>query len=191
MALPLALIGLGAKLSGVGKKLKSVPWQVWAVIALVIALGVGGCVVKNKIEAYGSERYFSGYDDGRESRDAEVKAAQEAKAEADRKLAAALREKVNAQNTAINNRADTLLVRGAGKATCPNPPAARTSAGGHDQAAPEADAPGLGVLTEDWAAVPWKWLVKQGREKDQCLVEAAAWREQHAAEVKAYEESQR
>lgn len=191
MPLPFAAVGLGAKLLGVKKKLASVPWQVWAVIALVIAGGVGGCIAKNKHQAAVKEFGDQRYNEGRASRDAEIKAAQDAKAEADRKLAAALREKANAENARIATRANDLRLRGPGAATCTNPPAARTGTSGHNAAPAEPNAPGLGVPTEQWAAVPWGWLVKRGEEHDKCLVEAGAWREQKAAEIKAYNESQR
>lgn len=187
----LAGLGLGAKLLGVRKKLASVPWQVWAVIALIITVSVSGCIAKNKHEAavtaFGDQRY----NEGRASRDAEIKAAQDAKAEADRKLAAALREKANAENARITTRANDLRLRGPGAATCPNFTAPSTSAGGRNAAPPEAGTAPLGVLAEDRAAVPWGWLVGQIEDKDKCLVEAGAWREQHRLEVKAYEESQR
>lgn len=187
----LAGIRLGAKLLGVRKKLASVPWQVWAVLALVIALGVGGCVLKNKhedaVKTFGDQRY----QEGRDSRDAEIKAAQDAKAEADRKLAAALREKANAENARITTRTNDLRLRGPGAAACPNFTAPSTRTSGRNAAAPEAGAAGLGVPENDRAAVPWGWLVGQIEDKDKCLIEAGSWREQHRLEVKAFEESQR
>lgn len=192
--MPIPLIaGLGAKLLLGGSKIKAaatkIPWQVYVVIALVIAVGVGSCVHKNKVEAFGTERYNTGKVDGRKERDKEIVALQKAKAEADRKLAAALREKADAENKRIDRTAGTLLLRGPGKATCSNPPAAKPGTSGHQPTPAEPNATGLGVPTEQWAAVPWNWLVKRASEHDKCLIEAGSWRAQKAAEEKAYQES--
>lgn len=186
----LAGISLGAKLLGVRKKLASVPWQVWVGLAIIAALVIGVIVHGNKVEAFGKEQYDAGYADGTADRDAEIKALQDAKAEAERKLAEVLRRKVNEENARIDARGDALRLSGPGKAaSCPNPPAASPGAGGHNEATAEADDARAGVPSEQWASVPWGWLVKKAEDHDKCLIEAGAWREQKAAEIKAYEES--
>lgn len=187
----LAGLGLAAKLTGAKAALAKIPWQVWAVLALVLAIGIGSCVHGKKVKSFGTERYDTGVADGKKARDAEIKALQNAKAEADRKLAAEIRKRVNAENTRIDTTASNILVRGPGRATCTNPPTTRSSASGHQPAAAEVNAARSGVPAEDFAAVPWGWLVKRATEHDKCLVEAGAWREQKAAELTAYRESQR
>lgn len=193
MPLPLMFAGLGAKLLLGGSKIKEaaakIPWQVWAVLAFVIAVGVGSCVHKGKVKEFGEERYAAGKVDGRKERDAEIVVLQKQKAEADRKLAAALRSKADAANVKIDKSAAVILVRGPGKATCANPPAARSGASGHEPAASGANVAGPAVPSTDWAAVPWNWLVKRATEHDKCLIEAGTWRAQKAAEEKAYQES--
>lgn len=189
MALP--ALGIGLKLLGFKKMLGKVPWQVYAVIALVIAAGVGSCIHKGKVKKFGEERYVAGFIAGEEKVRKETLVAQQEVAKREAAVAAKLREIVNAENARISQRADDLRLRGAGAAACPRPATTSTAASEHSPAAAEADAAGAGVLTGDWAAVPWGWLVTRAEEHDKCIIEAQAWRDQRAAAQRAYEEGQR
>jgi dsDNA-binding SOS-regulon protein len=93
-----------------------------------------------------------------------------------------LKDQANEEHLAIAVAATDLRVRGPGRASCPAPVDA--GSGGHEQIlAAEADA-GLAVSPENWARVPWDWLVTVVQEHDDLLTEAGAWRENKQQESK-------
>lgn len=91
-----------------------------------------------------------------------------------------LKDQANEEHLATAVAATDLRVRGPGRASCPAPVDAGAS--GHEQAlTAEADA-GLAVSPEEWARVPWNWLVTVVQEHDDLLTEAGAWRKNKDAE---------
>lgn len=176
MAFPF-LAPLLLKLSPVGRILKAIPRPVWIAIAVIALLLVGSCVHQRKVKAFGEERYAAGV-----------------KAEGDRIAAKALKiakraEEISAKARSLNNEtnrriaasADTLRVRGPGKAACLNPSTPGASryvapVGKPDAARPDMPpADGEALL----AAVPWPWLVDRAEQCDLNRAEAETWRAWH------------
>lgn len=90
-----------------------------------------------------------------------------------------LKDQANEERLDTAVAATDLRVRGPGRASCPAPVDAGT--GGHEQApTPEADA-GLAMSPENWARVPWDWLVTVVQEHDDLLTEASAFRKNETA----------
>jgi hypothetical protein len=91
-----------------------------------------------------------------------------------------LKDQANEERLDTAVAAADLRVRGPGRASCPAP--INTGTGGHEPTiAEEADA-GLTVSPENWARVPWDWLVDVVQEHDDLLTEADAWRKTDQAE---------
>lgn len=102
---------------------------------------------------------------------------------ADQLTAAAnkLKDQANEERLDTAVAATDLRVRGPGRASCPAQVDA--GAGGHQpDLAAEADA-GSAVSPENWARVPWDWLVTVVQEHDDLLTEATAWRKNDQAKT--------
>jgi hypothetical protein len=69
-------------------------------------------------------------------------------------------------------------------------PRPSTSTGQPGHSAPAAGAPPAGVLAEDWATVPWRWLVNVVQQHDDVTSEAQAWRNQYARQHELHIRSQ-
>lgn len=104
------------------------------------------------------------------------------------KLSQEERLRHEAETRVITDRADDLRVRGPGKAqACPGPvdhssvPAAsgQPGAGGG-----QSDDGGRGVPPEDWAAVPWGWLVNRAEQCDIDRSEVLTWRHWYSEQSK-------
>lgn len=179
MPFALPALGLVAKLSGARKALARVPWQVWAVLALMVVFGVGSCVHKQKVEALKTERYNSGFADGQKSRDAEITALQRQLATRVTPIIAEVREKHSAETRAIDRRAADLGLRGTGKATCTSVAGVSSSAGEPEPGTGEADAAVVGVPDRErrYFALPATDTLAFAAQCDKNRATALAWSE--------------
>lgn len=179
-------IALGSIVGKARGFLGSIPWQIWAVAAAILLLGIGSCVHGHKVKAFGKTQFTA----GRAAADADWKKAFDkaradalawkAKAEANAvKVSQLLRE--SHEQTVRSNAALSigLLRGGSGAASCRpiNRPVIAAPTSGREPTAPVANAAGPAMPPEDWAAVPWSWLVTRGQEHDDCLSESRTWRE--------------
>lgn len=102
-----------------------------------------------------------------------------------------LREKNDADLADNARLADALGLRGPGQAAARCGPVraagVASAAGGREPAPARPDAPGSAVPAGDeFAIVPWPWLVERAREHDDLLAEAEAWRKADADHRDAY-----
>lgn len=181
-------IGLALKLFA-GKALaaaKNIPWQVWAVAALVLAIGVTGCVHLRNDKAAVKAADAAGYTRAMvEVRNRALEIERKAKA-LDAKITTMIRNQADAENRVTTERAGALLLRGPGRAACSIRPAVPGSAGGHDPAGGGADVAPAGLPEPDRIAVPFGYAVKQGATCDGNLTEVKAWRKWHKSFTEAW-----
>jgi hypothetical protein len=55
---------IGGFIRGAGRLLRKVPWQVWAALALALAVFIGVKIHNHKVSAFGTERFNSGFTAG-------------------------------------------------------------------------------------------------------------------------------
>jgi hypothetical protein len=163
-------------LFAIGRFLKGIPWQVYALLALAAAIGTGIALVKDAISDAGKAGDKAGYT---RAMNEMTEKARIIAAQAD-DLARKIRSKNDEQARTIAARADDLRVRGSGAARCTNPvrpasPVRHQPASGGGDAAPTTMPP------EDRGAVPWNWLVGQAERCDLNRSEVLSWREWHKA----------
>jgi hypothetical protein len=94
-----------------------------------------------------------------------------------------LKDRTDEENRRIAGDADTLRLRGPGKAVCPP---VSTAPSEHQQAAPKPDVTGPSLPPDERAAVPWNWLVQRAQEHDELLNEVQAWRDWHDQVLKVW-----
>jgi hypothetical protein len=94
-----------------------------------------------------------------------------------------LKDRTDEENRRIAGDADTLRLRGPGKAVCPPVSGAP---GEHQQATPDTNVAGPSLPTDERAAVPWNWLVQRAQEHDELLNENKAWRDWHDQVLKVW-----
>lgn len=199
----LGLTGLGLALwlvPGLRDFLRGLPWQVWAAIA-ALALIAGGLWWHGRAVAAAHDAAFAA---GRAHEAARWQGAFATMQQASNQwktnyetAAAALSTERRLRHAEDLGRiaaaADDLRLRGPGKAAAPAcrpiaDPGAGTAAGGPVIGAAEPDAPRPGMPAPDgpdqFALVPWGWLVQRAEEHDRLLSEALAWRA-HDAEQRA------
>jgi hypothetical protein len=152
--------------------LGGLPRGVWIFLAGALLIAAGAWWHSGKVKAYGAEQYQA----GRDSRDAEIIAAQKRVEEANARVTAEIRKRTDEENRRIAADATNLRLSGPGRAGVACPP---VRAGGHSEAGGNADAPGPGVYAGDFAAVPWPWLVERAEQSDLNRSEVLAWREWH------------
>jgi hypothetical protein len=66
---------IGGFIRGAAALARKVPWQVWAAIALAIAVFIGVKIHNHKVSAFGTERYNSGFTAGYAKAKADVEKA--------------------------------------------------------------------------------------------------------------------
>lgn len=169
--------GLGIKL--LLAKLKAVPWQVWAVVALVVLIGVGACVHGKQVKSHDKkviearDKFWNDKLDKAHLEAMSWKAQVEKKQDEINKLLGARHDE---ETTHINRDASDVLVRGPGKASCrqgnnsqvSRPANGSTTSGSINDSGPE-------VFAENRASVPWDWLTKRAQQLDQCESDKAVW----------------
>jgi len=166
-----ALLAIGAFLKPIGNLLGRISWQGWLCIACALA-GLWLVHDRNHWKA-ADERDHATAVNYRRQLDTETeknKAAEKQTAQISKQL----RDRTDEENRRIAGDADTLRLRGPGKAVCPGVP---TSPSGHEQAAPDTNVAGPSLPTDERAAVPWDWLVQRAQEHDELLNENKAWRD--------------
>jgi hypothetical protein len=168
---------LGLKLLGVGKWLKAnVPWQVWAAIALAIALWLGVRWHAHEVK----KTWKAGYDAAK-AEDREAAKNLEARINAlTVEIATDERKKNDAAVNRISADADDLRLRGPGKAACPSLPKPPAATGGLEPSAVSSRIAPAELPPDDGAnplaAVSWSWLVGTGKQCDLELAENVSWR---------------
>jgi hypothetical protein len=93
-----------------------------------------------------------------------------------------LKDRTDEENRRIAGDADTLRLRGPGKAVCPALPSSPSN--GEGPAKPDVAGPSL--PPDDRAAVPWGWLTDRAQEHDELLNENKAWRDWHDQVLKVW-----
>jgi hypothetical protein len=95
-----------------------------------------------------------------------------------------IRESHDEEIRRIDNVADALRLRGPGKAVActgqVDHAGVPASASGPGASSWKPDASGPDLPAEQWAAVPWQWLVQRAQQCDLNRAEALAWREWHS-----------
>lgn len=203
MGLIAGLVGVVNPLAGgamavVGKAKAAVsraPWWVWLILGGAILSFVGGCVHQHDVKKFGDERFAA----GRKAADADwqkafdkmhqvAKAWKEQTDEKNIQLTQKIREAADASMRADAAGYDNLRLHGSGKASCSghvDHPGVAAGAGGHQSTSGGSGTPAAGLPPEDWAAVPWGWLLGVGQQCDANRTEVLAWRAQHDQLVEA------
>jgi hypothetical protein len=183
----LAGIGIAARLAGAGGMLRRVPWQAWAALAVIIAIGLGawwhGHKVKSAFaaaERRGEERAYTRV----AAQALEIKRKADA---ASLKISTDLRNQNDVEARNIARTADDLRLRGPGKAACPGRSGLPAAAGGPQPTGRAADAAGDPLPADGgFAAVPWGWLVDRGEQCDLNRAEVISWRAWHQQQSTAW-----
>ena len=180
------LAPLALKLSPVGAFLKRIPRGVWIALVVVAILALGTCAHKRSVKKFGEERYAAGV---KAEGERIAKQAAEMKAKADAassKITTDLKAKHDEKVIVITRDADTLRLRGAGKASCPGNPGVPSGSGGSGQASGRTDAPPTGLPIEDRIALPFAYAVNQAEVCDLNRQEVLTWREWHKQQSEAW-----
>ena len=168
---------IGGFIRGVGRFLRVIPWQVWAVLALAIAVFVGVKIHAHKVEAFGEERFTAGYAKGY----ADAKAdAEKARAEVEvrgREMAQDERTKNDAKTADLDRAVRTVFVRGPGRAACaPVTPAAADGATGSGGAEGNDAVSGVPAgAGQPLIGLPIDAAAAFARQNDKALIDNASW----------------
>jgi hypothetical protein len=195
-------IGLGlkaaallARVSGLTSAAKNVaskvPPKVWYALAIVAALVAGYLVHQHLVHKFRTEvqraQMASDNDHWKRKLAAAHADAIAWKLKAEAAAATISKEERTQDEETIRSDAavaDALGMRGPGAAASHcgpvGDPGAGAGAGGHEPPVAEPDVTGPAVPSENWALVPWDWLVGRAREHDDGLAENLAWRNNDA-----------
>lgn len=156
-----------------------------ATLEAKIIAGALGLVLLAGVFAWHKHEVSAAYARGKADEAAHVEAkAIEIKGKIDAlttKITDKIRSMTDAENSRIAGVADTLKLRGPGRAVCPGNPVAATPASGRDAPAGPADAQLARVPYPEWQqllAVPFAPTIDFGRGHDQCQAELKAYRAQ-------------
>lgn len=185
MPFPL-LAGLALKAAPIKAALGRIPRWAWIAIAVVAILFVGSCVHSRKVKAFGEERYAAGVAYEQARLEAKAKAIKAKADAASKKITEQLKARHDETVTVIYRDADALRVRGPGKAACPGYPGVSGGSGRSEPISGGADASGLGLPEQGWAAVPWGWLVGEAENCDLNRAEVLTWREWYRLQSEAW-----
>lgn len=188
MAIITALSLASGKILGAAK---SIPWQLWAIGAFVLAIGIGGCVHLRNDKAAVKAADKAGYNRAMDEVRARALEIERKARELEAKITPLIRSKVDAENRAIADRQHSLRLRGPGKAACAVSAAVSSGAGRHNPSGGRTDSPAAGVLEPDRIAVPFEYIVTQGSTCDLNRTEVIAWREWHKAYTEAWKQLER
>lgn len=107
-------------------------------------------------------------------------------------LTAKIRSRTNEENRRVGAAADTLRLRGPGRAACPS--AAPSGSGRHEPPAGQANAP-VGRVSYperiEFIALPFAPTIAFAEQCDLNRAEAQAWRDQHKGLIEAWEQQTR
>lgn len=179
--MPVAVLGLGAKLLGVSNAVhafaKRVPWQVWLAIAAAVLLVIGIIWHGHAKEAFGNQRFTDGYAKGYADAKADAEKATHAVETKGREMAQDVRSKNDARHASIDRAAAVVFVRGPGRAACaPIAPAATDgSSGPVDE---KGDAPVSAVPAgqgQPLVGVPVDGATAFAAQNDKALADNASW----------------
>lgn len=168
------------KLSPIKAALSKIPRPVWIALAVVAILLLGTCAHKRSVKKFGEERYAAGV---KAEGERIAKKAEAIKAKADAltsKISTTLRKRNDETNRRIVSDANSLLVRGPGKASCPGYSGVPSPASGHVAPARPSDAPLASVPDGErinLIALPFAPTVGFGRQHDQCQADLKSYRE--------------
>lgn len=181
---------------------KAIPREVWIGLAVVIALVAAVWWHNSHADAQLKLAYEQGFADRDKQLDEALTAMKdEAKAWKEKyetaSTALATTERALHDQTLRSNaaRADALRVRGPGAAqACRGSsdssglPTAAGNGGATDQ---QSNVEGRGVPADQWATVPWSWLVTRAESCDADRDEVQRWRNWYPAQKKLYDDSRR
>lgn len=149
--------------------LKSVwKWLCGRSVWQLLCLGLAGYALLLNFQLADARHDRDAYKGQRDRAWADIKEANDKAAKADRQskiIIKQLEEARDEQDRRIAADAQSLLLRGPGKARCA--PAVPQGAGGANPAEP--NAPGPEMPSGERAAVPWDWLVNRSRGHDELL----------------------
>lgn len=168
---------IGGFIRGAWALARKVPWQVWAAIALAIAVFVGVKIHGHKVDAFGNERFKSGFEAGYAAAKEDLG---KAKAEVETKGVAMAQDerKKNDAKTADLDRSVADFVRGGpGRAACsPVAPAATDGATGPGGAkADDTVSPVPAEERQPLIGVPVDAAAAFARQNDKALIDNASW----------------
>jgi uncharacterized membrane protein len=185
--------------SPIGGFLKLVParaWKALAIVAVLIALFFWHQHAMHKALKAADH---AGYE---RRADEEAKALARFTAKVDEytratdKIAREARTRNDQQALDIRRAGDALSVRGPGKARTGRPAAVPASSGEHGTASGNAPGPAATVVPasdgqDEFAAVPWSWLVGTGTQCDLDAAEVIEWRGWYQRQVAEWEKLRR
>lgn len=167
----------GGIIRGAGALFGKVPWQIWAALALAIAVFVGVKVHGHKVDAFGNERFTAGYAKGYADAKADL---EKAKAEVETKgvaMAQDERKKNDAKTADLDRSVADFMRGGPGRAAC-SPVAPATTDGATGPGGAKADDTVSPVPAEErqpLIGVPVDAAAAFARQNDKALIDNASW----------------
>jgi hypothetical protein len=181
---------IGLKLLGIGSAVKRgwgmVPERLKLILLAVVLAVILGFVHQIYAHRQAAKHYHAGYVQAQADDAAKAKKLKDQLDAATAKIAQLERNRLNADITRINRGADTVLMRGPGKAVCPG---SSPATGGHQALAGAGNAEVAGVPPSggvDLIALPFPDTVAFGRQCDINGAENASWHRWYDALVKAW-----
>lgn len=194
MPLPLALLPIAARLAPVRRILGFVPTWAWVALAIALAGLLGalwhGKQVRQTIDAAekrGEERAYKRVE-------AKARAIEARAKDIGERIAAEMRSRHNEELRRNADLADSIRLRGPGKAACPGSPGLPAGAGRPEPAGGRSDAPVDRVPGEERVeliAVPFGELVGRAERCDALRIEVLSWRTWHPRMVVEWEKLRR
>lgn len=177
----IALGGLFGKAKAIAS---SIPWWVWAAVAGIALLWLGGCVHGHKVKAF--EKQVIAADDAKWQKKLDQAHAdaldwkakfENAQDVINKDIGARNETDVRTHSTVANDQ----RLSGSGAARCRqgNNSTVPSAASERQPASGASDSTATDVPAEDRAAVPWGWLVTTAQVCDDNRSEVLAWREWH------------
>lgn len=168
---------IGGFIRGAGRLFAKVPWQVWAALALAIAVFVGVKIHGHKVDAFGNERFTAGFSAGYAAAKQDL---EKAKAEVETKgraMAQDERKKNDAKTADLDRSVSDFMRGGAGRAACsPVTPAATDGASGTGGAEANDAVSGLPAgAGQPLVGVPVDAAAAFARQNDKALIDNASW----------------
>jgi hypothetical protein len=171
------------------KRTGSIPWQFWALLALVVALWLGIRWHAHEIE----QTWQSGYDAGYAKAQEEQRQLAAAVDKRSTQISNSERSKNDEAVRNIHDSADAISMRGPGKAGANCPSLAAAPSG--PEPATEQPSPATASLPPEdredpLATVSWRWLVGTGKQCDLERAENVSWRNWYQAQAKSWPSAQ-
>lgn len=180
------LAPLALKMAPVKAALSRIPRAAWIALAVIAILTLGTCAHKRSVKKFGEERFAAGVAHEQARLEAKAKAIKAKADAASAKITDKLKAKHDEKVIVINRAADDLRVSGPGKASCPGNPGMAGSSGRSEPASGQGSSARPAMPEQDWAAVPWGWLVESAEKCDLNRAEVLTWREWYRQQSEAW-----